>query len=92
MKKIYLSKKQLPDPNKTTIIVQKDHEYCIINQAGEYFAIDNICPHKFASLGLGDILNDEIKCPLHEFRFNFKTGKCHIENYKVNTYNIIVKD
>lgn len=85
---IKVPSKKLPALNQTSIVVLHDKEYCIINQNNEYFAIDNLCPHREASLGLGELCQDEIICPLHEFRFNFKTGACNIERYSVQKYTI----
>ena len=42
---------------------------------GEFYAIDNICTHAYASMVDGFQEGDEIECPLHEGRFNIKTGE-----------------
>jgi len=67
-------------------------EYCIVHQKGKIYVIDNICPHQGASLGLGDIKGDEIICPLHQWKFNFKTGTCSVEKYCVEKYEIQIVD
>jgi len=47
----------------------------VIKLSGIYFAADSTCTHAEADLSLG-ILNDEIlMCPLHQAKFDFKTGK-----------------
>lgn len=80
--------KYKPQKNNTSIYSVGIKEYCIINQDDEIYAIDNICPHQGASIGLGEIKGEEILCPLHEFRFNIKTGVCHIEKYSVCSYTV----
>ncbi|MGH7144023.1 MAG: Rieske (2Fe-2S) protein [Planctomycetota bacterium] len=63
----------------------------IFNIKGEFFALDNVCPHAGAPLCRGDVLSaDEVKeygyggpemagcvvrCPYHGWEFNIKTGQ-----------------
>ncbi len=44
-------------------------------QNGEALAFTNICPHRFAPLHLGTVVNDAIECPYHGLRFNSE-GVC----------------
>jgi len=85
---IKVDPKYLPKEGQTTIFYYQNQEICIINQEGNYYGIDNLCPHAGASLGLGAIKGDEILCPLHEFRFNFKNGKCSVERFETSCYKI----
>lgn len=43
---------------------------------GQYYALEDICPHAYALLSQGFVMDDEIECPLHAARFNIATGKC----------------
>ena len=47
----------------------------IFNDRGNYFAIDDLCPHMGASLGGGE-LDEEgvVTCPWHAWRFNVCNG------------------
>ncbi|MBV1778037.1 Rieske 2Fe-2S domain-containing protein [Paeniglutamicibacter sp. ABSL32-1] len=42
---------------------------------GDYFALDDECPHEVASLSEGWIEGEEIECPLHSSRFGLRDGK-----------------
>ena len=42
---------------------------------GEVFATDNTCTHGHARLCDGFLEGDEIECPLHQGRFNVRTGQ-----------------
>lgn len=42
---------------------------------GEVFAIDDTCTHAEASLCEGEIVGDEVMCPLHFATFNIRTGE-----------------
>ena len=47
---------------------------CLINYEGEFFALDDLCTHEYASLSDGEIIGDEIECPLHGGAFEIRTG------------------
>jgi nitrite reductase/ring-hydroxylating ferredoxin subunit len=44
---------------------------------GKFFACNNYCPHRGASLSKSDLSpnNDRIICYLHDFEYNLNTGK-----------------
>lgn len=42
---------------------------------GEVYATHNICSHEFAHLSDGYLDGCEIECPLHQARFDIRTGK-----------------
>ena len=41
---------------------------------GEYYAIDDVCTHEFAFLSEGYCEDGVIECPLHQARFDVRTG------------------
>lgn len=47
---------------------------CLINLDGEIFALDDCCTHEDASLSDGEIVGDEVECPLHGGAFEIRTG------------------
>lgn len=47
--------------------------YCV---GGQFYAIEDICPHAYARLTQGFIDGDKVECPLHEAVFHIPTGKC----------------
>jgi len=42
---------------------------------GDLIAVSNMCPHRFAPLHLGQIVDGAIECPYHGLRFNSE-GRC----------------
>jgi NAD(P)H-dependent nitrite reductase small subunit len=42
--------------------------------AGQYYAIDDVCPHMGASLSGGYVENDVVTCPWHAWRFRVTDG------------------
>ena len=48
----------------------------IHNVDGQYYAVDNICPHVGGILHSGQLKDGVIVCPIHQWKFDVKTGKC----------------
>jgi 3-phenylpropionate/trans-cinnamate dioxygenase ferredoxin subunit len=43
---------------------------------GKVYAIDDVCTHEFAQLSQGFLEDGAIECPLHQARFDIRTGRC----------------
>ena len=65
----------LPRGTGRTVHIQ-GREFALYNLDGEFFAIDNECPHCGGPLGAGVLENGEVFCPLHGWAFDLKTGAC----------------
>jgi 3-phenylpropionate/trans-cinnamate dioxygenase ferredoxin component len=62
-------------PPGQLMYVEVDEEpVCLINMNGEFFALCDICTHQDASLSDGEVIGDEIECPLHGGSFDIRTG------------------
>lgn len=46
----------------------------LINLDGSFYALSDVCTHQDASLSDGEVIGDEIECPLHGGAFEIKTG------------------
>ena len=46
----------------------------IFHAGGQYFAIDDLCPHMGASLGSGHLQDGVVTCPWHAWRFKICDG------------------
>lgn len=44
------------------------------DEGGAPFCTDGLCSHEQVHLADGLVLDDEIECPKHNGRFNYKTG------------------
>ena len=47
----------------------------LANVAGRLYAVDDTCTHEAASLSTGVLKGELVKCPLHNSRFNVRTGE-----------------
>ena len=61
---------------------------------GEIFATDNICTHGHARLCEGFLEGHEIECPLHQGKFDIRTGKalCPPLTDDIRTYPVRIDD
>ena len=71
-----------------------DNFIAICRSGGELYAIDNLCTHELAFLSDGFIENGAIECPLHQGRFDLKTGAplCPPVSEPVKVYRLFRED
>lgn len=57
---------------------------------GEYFATDNVCTHQYALLSDGYLEDGCIECPLHQAKFDLRSGKamCAPATEDIQTYPV----
>jgi nitrite reductase (NADH) small subunit len=54
----------------------KGREFALYNVDGQFYAIDDRCPHRGAPLGAGTCDHGSVYCALHGWEFDLKTGAC----------------
>lgn len=66
----------------------------IINLEGQFYALDDQCPHEDVSLAQGFLVDGKIQCPLHGSQFCVKTGQVQLEPAETNlhTYRLETKN
>ena len=50
------------------------HKVAVCRSAGGLYAVANVCTHQYALLSDGFVEDGCIECPLHQARFDLKTG------------------
>ncbi len=72
-----------------------DAEVLLARVQGRYYAISNVCSHADAWLDQGDLrpATWEVQCPLHQGRFDLRTGKptAGPPNQPVRVYDVRVE-
>lgn len=61
-------------PNEIMYVEVGSDPVVLCNLDGEIFALNDICTHQEASLSDGEIVGDELECPLHGGAFEIRTG------------------
>jgi naphthalene 1,2-dioxygenase ferredoxin component len=82
-------------PNDDVVAIQAHgKELAIYGVDGEVFATDNICTHGRARLCDGFLEGHEIECPLHQGRFDIRSGKamCGPLTGDIRTYPVRIED
>ena len=74
-------------PGSGRTVVAGQRRLALFNDGGEFFAIDDLCPHQGGSLGEGPLHEGRVICPLHSWVFDLRTGRCPHETHEgVLTY------
>jgi nitrite reductase (NADH) small subunit/3-phenylpropionate/trans-cinnamate dioxygenase ferredoxin subunit len=69
-----------------------DRLVAVFNRGGQYFAIDDLCPHMGASLGAG-CMDEEgvVTCAWHAWHFSVKDGTwCDNPRIKIDSFEVRV--
>ena len=64
----------MPEDDVIGVLVN-GRDVALYNTGGEIFATDNVCTHGQARLCDGFLEGHEIECPLHQGKFDVRTGK-----------------
>jgi NAD(P)H-dependent nitrite reductase small subunit len=64
----------LPGHGRTVHV--KGREFALWNMDGQFYCIDDQCPHRGGPLGAGCLQGGEVFCPLHGWGFDLRTGAC----------------
>lgn len=62
-------------PGTMKQVVVDGHPILIANIDGTFYATDDTCTHEDTSLSRGHLAGGVVKCPLHNSRFNLRTGE-----------------
>jgi nitrite reductase (NADH) small subunit/3-phenylpropionate/trans-cinnamate dioxygenase ferredoxin subunit len=61
-------------PGQARVVDVAGRTLAIFNVAGQFYAIDNACPHRGGPLGEGDLEGSITVCPWHGWRWDVTTG------------------
>ena len=62
-------------PGKMKCVKANGRRYLLANIDGTLYATDDTCTHEDASLSTGSLQGEYEKCPMHNSRFNVRTGQ-----------------
>lgn len=86
-------------PNTSRIIYHDGRQVAVFNVNGEFYALDNRCPHARGPLSEGHVSADEcaVVCPWHYAKFDLQTGhvidgiaSSGVETYAVEVVNGVI--
>lgn len=86
------TKSQIPPGKSITVELPDGRVIALFNYNGDFFALNNSCPHQGGPLAEGKFEGDHITCPWHDWTFDIKSGKClNMECERVRTYPVEIK-
>ncbi len=94
MSKVIVGKVSDIPPGEMKKISADGKEILVINNNGEFFAMDDTCTHAGASLSEGQLQDSTVICGWHGAQFNCKSGKLAKFPAKINdlkSYNVILE-
>ena len=62
-------------PGSMKLIEREEGNLTVYNVDGAFFVTEDRCSHGLASLSQGEIIGDEIECPMHFGSFRIATGE-----------------
>jgi nitrite reductase/ring-hydroxylating ferredoxin subunit len=65
-------------PGTCIELVAAGRMIALFNVAGEFFALDGVCPHQGGPLGKGALSGHIVTCPWHGWQFDVRTGRNQI--------------
>ena len=80
----------IPDGAGATFTVG-DRLVAVFHSDGQYYAIDDLCPHMGASLGAGHLDEGVVTCPWHAWRFKVCDGTwCDNPKISIDRFDVRV--
>lgn len=81
-------------PGARKLVFRPGHESIVVfNVHGQFFALENSCPHAGASIANGPCEGHVLSCPAHGLKFNIQNGQCTASaDLRIPTYDVVVQD
>jgi 3-phenylpropionate/trans-cinnamate dioxygenase ferredoxin component len=62
-------------PGSARFFALERRSVVVANRAGEFFAVDGVCPHKGFELEHAQLWDCAIECPWHHYRYDIRSGE-----------------
>jgi 3-phenylpropionate/trans-cinnamate dioxygenase ferredoxin subunit len=62
-------------PGRVLVVSHGRERVALVNAGGEIHALATACSHAGASLAKGRVVDGTLECPLHQSRFDVRTGR-----------------
>lgn len=83
----------VPPGRGATVQLKDGNEVALFNVGGEFYAIENFCPHKGYPLADSRLYGSVVECDLHGWRFDVRDGTCFTaKKCSIESYQVVVED
>ena len=80
-------------PGESRVVQVDGQEVAVFNAEGRFYAVSNRCPHRGGPLARGHLEGTAVRCPLHGWLFDLKTGQClNMPEAKVSSFPVICRE
>lgn len=66
----------LPPGARKLVFAPGGETVLLLNVEGEFYAMENSCPHAGASMASGSCEQHVLSCPAHGLKFDIRNGQC----------------
>ncbi|MDR2297300.1 MAG: Rieske (2Fe-2S) protein [Comamonas sp.] len=66
----------LPPGGRKLVFAPGGETVLLLNVEGEFYAMENSCPHAGASMASGSCDRHVLTCPAHGLKFDIRNGRC----------------
>lgn len=93
-KKITVGQEEaVPSGRGATVKLKDGTEVALFNINGNFYAIENFCPHKGYPLADSRLYGNVVECDLHGWRFDVRSGECFTKkSCSIEAYEVVVED
>ena len=93
-KKVTVGKPEdVPAGRGATVKLKNGMEVALFNAGGEFYAIENFCPHKGFPLADSRLYGNIVECDLHGWRFDIRSGACFTKSdCSIDSYEVVVEE
>ena len=70
---------QVTDAKAGTFPLEGTTIVAVFRQGGKLWVIDNACAHEDGPVGEGDVSGNCVRCPYHDWEYDFTTGACRTD-------------
>lgn len=83
----------VPEGRGATVELNDGRELALFHTGGEFYAVDNSCPHRGSPLAEGNLCGAAVECDWHGWRFDLRTGACLTHSSPpVETHEVVIED
>jgi nitrite reductase/ring-hydroxylating ferredoxin subunit len=83
----------VPAGRSATVKLKDGTEVALFNVGGNFYAVENFCPHKGYPLADSRLYGNTVECDLHGWRFDVRNGECFTNsNCSIESYEVLIED
>ena len=78
---------------RAKLVRARGEEMAVFKKDGQLYGVQNVCPHEGGQLCNGWLDGDQVVCPLHQYRFDLKTGACSTDpKLEIKVFKLLRQD